>query len=121
LLFGVSSNCFPLFHSFNRSATNTFAFTLSCARFCARKMQSNEEFEKAKAFLQQSDSKGQNLYTHLTNLLVKVVQEKPTNALEHFEQVQKAQFAFLCVVHFPLRALAYMQSHFLNFFFSCVR
>lgn len=43
------------------------------------------QFEEAKAFLQQNTSNGTNLYEHLTNLLLKIIVERPENAIEIFE------------------------------------
>lgn len=37
----------------------------------------SEEFERAKSFLQVSDSKGVTLYDHLAAIILKILKEKP--------------------------------------------
>jgi hypothetical protein len=47
---------------------------------------SSVNFEQAKAYLQ-SDSGGVNLYDHISDILLKIVKEKPSNAIEVFEHL----------------------------------
>eukprot|EP01116_Phalansterium_solitarium_P019158 TRINITY_DN5268_c0_g2_i1.p1 TRINITY_DN5268_c0_g2~~TRINITY_DN5268_c0_g2_i1.p1 ORF type:complete len:485 (-),score=139.57 TRINITY_DN5268_c0_g2_i1:849-2303(-) len=44
-------------------------------------------FEDAKAFLLQSDSNGANLYDHLSDVLLKLIESRPTGALQNFENI----------------------------------
>jgi hypothetical protein len=53
-------------------------------------MATAQEFEKAKAFLKQADAKGISLYDHLTNILLKLNNDRPPNAIEAFEEISKA-------------------------------
>lgn len=46
-----------------------------------------DDFERAKAYLKQSNLSGQSLYDHLTDVLMKVVKEKPEDALSAFESL----------------------------------
>jgi len=48
----------------------------------------SSEFEQAKAYLKKAAGQnGQNLYDHLTQVLVKLVQEQPDQALQQFESL----------------------------------
>ena len=47
---------------------------------------SSQDFEQAKAYLQ-TDSGGINLYDHISDVLLKIIKEKPTNAVEVFEHL----------------------------------
>lgn len=44
-------------------------------------------YEDAKAFLLQSDSNGANLYDHLSEVLLKLIEERPASALQNFENI----------------------------------
>nr|CCA17311.1 flagellar radial spoke protein putative [Albugo laibachii Nc14] len=63
----------------------------------AAKQRSLIQFEEAKAYLQTNFLDGTNLYEHLTNLLLKIIVERPGNATEIFEYLsitaRQEQFA----------------------------
>ncbi|KAJ4455065.1 putative radial spoke head protein 4 A [Paratrimastix pyriformis] len=46
-------------------------------------------FEESKAFLQSSDGNGVSLYDHLTEVLLRVLEEKPEHPLEAFEDIAR--------------------------------
>ena len=48
---------------------------------------SGAEFEKAKAFLQTNNAAGQNVYDHLSNVLLKILAEQPADAVGLFENI----------------------------------
>lgn len=50
----------------------------------------SHDFERAKAFLKKSNSTGETLYDHLTQVLLKIAKDKPDNALEQFEAISVA-------------------------------
>jgi radial spoke head protein 4A len=43
--------------------------------------------DEAKAFLMKSDSNGNNLFDHLTDVLLKILEEKPQQAFDVFETI----------------------------------
>lgn len=44
-------------------------------------------FADAKAFLLQADENGNSLYNHLTDVVLKILEQKPAHALKHFENI----------------------------------
>jgi radial spoke head protein 4A len=45
------------------------------------------DFESAKALLQQDDGNGTNVYDHLSSVLLKILQDKPADAVNAFENI----------------------------------
>jgi hypothetical protein len=45
------------------------------------------QLEDAKAFLLQSDATGNNLYNHLSGLILHLLEHRPTNALKNIENI----------------------------------
>ncbi len=43
--------------------------------------------DDAKAFLLQSDAKGNNLYDHLADVIAKLLEQKPQQAFQNFENL----------------------------------
>lgn len=50
----------------------------------------SQDFESAKAFLKKADGNGKTLYDHLTDVLLKIVKDKPENAIAEFEKLSVA-------------------------------
>lgn len=47
----------------------------------------SEDFEAAKTFLKKATPSGTTLYDHLTNVLLQIVKEKPSDAVQSFESI----------------------------------
>lgn len=47
------------------------------------------DFIITKAFLKQQSKGGDNLYDHLSSILSKVIEERPTNVMDYFEEFNR--------------------------------